>query len=220
MLPFTRDAFFDVFAAYNTAIWPAAVAAYPLGLVAVLLARRSTEDASRVIAAILALMWGWVGIIYQGHYFSQINPIAWIFAAAFLAQAALFGFHAAVGNLRFSPPSHVHAVAGGLLIAYAMLAYPLIGLLAGESYPRLPLFGVTPCPLLIFTFGMMIWADHVRWWLWIVPLIWTLIGGSAAMLLSVPQDWALPLSAALTMGILGLARPTKPQSSPRLRSRP
>jgi hypothetical protein len=208
MLPFTRDAFFDVFAAYNAAIWPVAVAAYPLALVAMLFAWRSTENASRAVAAVLALMWGWVGTVYHGLYFSQINPIAWIFAAAFLAQAALFGI-AAVGSFRFSPRSRVHAAAGGLLIAYAMIAYPLIGVLAGESYPRLPLFGVTPCPLLIFTFGMMLWADHVWWWFWIVPLIWTVIGGSAAVLLLVPQDWALPLSAVLTMAILGSTRQSK-----------
>jgi hypothetical protein len=208
MLPFTRDAFFDVFAAYNAAIWPVAVAAYPLALVAVLFAWRTTKKASRIVAAVLALMWGWAGIVYHGLYFSQINPIAWIFAAVFLAQAALYGI-AAVGSLRFSPRSRVHAVAGGLLIAYAMIAYPLIGILAGESYPRLPLFGVTPCPLLIFTFGMMLWADHVRWWFWIVPLFWTVIGGSAAVLLLVPQDWALPLSAVLTMAILGITRQSK-----------
>jgi hypothetical protein len=35
------------------------------------------------------------------------------------------------------------------------------------------------------------------------------IGGSAAVLLLVPQDWALPLSAVLTMAILGITRQSK-----------
>jgi len=32
-------------------------------------------------------------------------------------------------------------------------------------------------------------------WLRIVPLLWALIGGSASLLLSVPQDAALPVAA-------------------------
>jgi hypothetical protein len=85
-----------------------------------------------------------------------------------------------------------------------MVAYPLIGLLLGERYPAMPLFGVAPCPLLIFTFGLMVWAACARWWLWIVPLIWSLIGGSATILLSVPQDWALPIAAAAALLIISL----------------
>lgn len=85
------------------------------------------------------------------------------------------------------------------MVAYAMLAYPLIGLLSGERLAELPLFGVSPCPLLILTFAPMILATQVPWWLWIVPLLWSAIGGSAAVLLAVPQDWALPVSAVAAL---------------------
>ena len=34
-----------------------------------------------------------------------------------------------------------------------MLLFLLIGMAAGETYPAMPFFVVTPCPLLIFTFG-------------------------------------------------------------------
>lgn len=142
----------------------------------------------------------WVGLVYQGLYFSQINPVARAFAAIFLLQALLFAILAAIGRgLEFGPRNRVRALAGAVLIVYAMVAYPLIGLLVGERYPAMPLFGVTPCPLLIFTFGLMIWASCARWWLWIVPLLWSFVGGSAILLLSVPQDWALPISAAAVL---------------------
>ena len=98
------------------------------------------------------------------------------------------------------------------MVAYAMIAYPIIGLAVGESYLAMPLFGVTPCPLLIFTFGLMLWAACAQWWLWIVPLLWSLIGGSAAVLLSVPQDWALPISAVLSLLIIGFDRSNTPSS--------
>lgn len=200
MLPFTREQFFEVFAAYNSANWPAVIAAYPLALVALVTAWRRTPRAGRWVAAVIALMWAWVGLVYQGLYFSRINPVARAFAAAFLLQALLFAIHAAIGRgFEFGQRSRLRAVTGVVLIFYAVVAYPLIGLLVGERFPAMPLFGVAPCPLLIFTFGLMIWASCVRWWLWIVPLIWSVVGGSAVLVLSVPQDWALPIAAVAVL---------------------
>lgn len=211
MLPFTREQFFEVFAAYNAANWPTAILAYPLALVALIFAWRGTSNAGRVVGAILALMWGWVGLVYHGLNFGQVNPIARAFAAAFLVQAALFAIPIArVRSMEFGPRSPLRAFAGAVMAIYAMVAYPLIGLAVGERYPAMPLFGVAPCPLLIFTFGLMLWDVRARWWLWIVPLLWSVIGGSAAILLSIPQDWALPMSAALSLFIIGFDRPKSP----------
>lgn len=210
MLPFTRDEFFGVFAAYNAASWPAAIVAYPLALTALAFAWRGTPRSGRVVAAVLALMWGWVGIVYQGLFFAPVNPAARAFAAAFVVQAALFAWHAWSGRgLDYGPRSRLRTVAGAAMIFYALLLYPLIGLAAGERYPAMPFFGVTPCPLLIFTFGLLLWACRARWWLWIVPLAWAAIGGSAAVLLSVPQDWALPVAAVASLVVLWLERPAR-----------
>lgn len=196
MLPFTREQFFEVFAAYNAANWPAVVAAYPLALVAVAAAWRGGPRARRWLGPIMALMWAWVGLAYHGLYFSPINPVARIFAGGFLLQAALFAAHAVFGGgLAFEQRNRARSWGGAVLVFYAMVAYPLIGLAAGERYPAMPLFGVAPCPLLIFTFGLLLWASRARWWLWVVPLLWSVIGGSAALVLSVPQDWALPAAA-------------------------
>lgn len=208
MLPFTREQFFEVFAAYSAANWPAAVAAYPLAVIALVFAWRGTPAAGRIVAGVLALMWGWVGIVYQGLFFASINQTARIFAVAFVIQAGLFGLHAwSRLGLEFGARSRVRAFAGGAMVLYALILYPIIGLVAGERYPAMPLFGVTPCPLLIFTFGLMLWSSCARWWLWIVPLLWAVIGGSAALLPSVPQDWALPLSAIVALSIVLVDRP-------------
>lgn len=210
MLPFTREEFFGVFAAYNAATWPAAIIAYPLALIALLLTWRESPQAARASATVLALMWAWVGLVYQGLYFASINPIASAFAVAFLLQAGLFAYHAWTRHgLEHGPRSRLRTGVGGTMIVYALLLYPLIGLVTGERYPAMPLFGVAPCPLLIFTFGLMLWAACARWWLWIIPLLWAVIGGSAAVLLSVPQDWALPVSALLALLIIWLERPNR-----------
>jgi hypothetical protein len=205
MIPFTRDQFFAIFAAYNSAVWPAAILAYPLALVMLALALRGGRSNARIIAASLALLWAFVGIAYHGLFFSRINLAAPLFAAAFVVQGLLFATAAASGSgIEFGRRTRLRSAVGLGLILYAMVAYPLIGLIAGERYPAMPLFGVAPCPLLIFTFGLFVLASRVRWWLWVVPLLWSLVGASAFYRLAVPQDLALPV-AALAAILLGAA---------------
>lgn len=200
MLPFTREQFLDLFATYNSANEAATVAAYPLALCAITIAWRGSPNAVRWVGAILALMWGWVGAVYHGLYFSQINPLAPMFSAAFVAQALLFVFASVRSEgLAFHRRSRGRSVIGAVFVVYAGIAYPAIGLLSGDGYPAMPLFGVAPCPLLIFTFGIFLLANRTSWWLWIVPILWSIVGGSAAILLSVQQDWALPISALLAL---------------------
>jgi hypothetical protein len=200
MLPFTREQFFEVFVAYNADTWPAALMIYPLALGALVAAWRSGSRAGFWVGVVLAVMWAWVGLVYHGVYFSRINPAAPAFAVAFLLQALFFGLAALRGRgLTFATRSRQSSVVGAVLIGYAMVAYPLIGLLTGEHHPAVPLFGVAPCPLVIFTFGLLVWASSARWWLWIVPILWVLIGGSAFFTLSIPQDAALPVAAAAAL---------------------
>ena len=70
-------------------------------------------------------------------------------------------------------------------------------------YPEMPMFGVTPCPVTIFTFGMLLLTTRPpSRWLLVIPFIWSLIGGSAAVLLGVPQDWALLASGLIAIPLI------------------
>lgn len=206
VLPFSGDQFFAVFAAYNEATWPAPVLAYAIGLAAAaipLLARRQPLPASaHVLAAwALALMWAWTGVAYHGWFFSEINPIAIAFAALFVIQSAILA--TAARTIRFRTPNLTDTVIGNLFVVYSLGLYPLIGSWTGHTYPAAPVFGVTPCPVTIFTFGLLLQTERRQppWALIAIPLIWSLVGGSAAFLLGVVQDWVLLLS-----GIVVLAR--------------
>jgi hypothetical protein len=67
------------------------------------------------------------------------------------------------------------------------------------------MFGITPCPVTLFTLGMLLLTvDPVPRWLLIVPVSWSLIGGSAALLLGIPQDWPLLLSGIVTLAFVVL----------------
>jgi hypothetical protein len=209
MLPFTTEQFFAVFAAYNGAVWPASIAAYVLGAAAVVLAMRGGSVNSRIVAAILALMWAWTGVAYHMGFFSAINRAAWIFGALFAAEALLLLYYGAYRNrLNFGAAFNLRSGAGYLLIGYAAIAYPLIGIALGHDYMELPQFGVTPCPVALFTFGLILLArGPIPWPVLVIPVLWSLIGGSAAILLNVPQDWALLVSGLATLALLVLAKP-------------
>lgn len=196
-LPFTRGAFFDAFGAYNTALGPAALALWVI-TVAVLAAAwaRPGRAADRVVTLLLALHWAWSALAYHAAFFAPINPAAWLFAALFLTQAVLLARAGlARRDLRLSQPPSRWSAIGALVILYA-LAYPALALAGGLTLPRAPTFGV-PCPTAILTLGVLLAADRAPRALVVAPLIWALVGGSAARLLDVPADFMLLAAAGL-----------------------
>ena len=204
MLPFTREEFFGVFAAYNEAIWPAQLAAYALGLVAVAVLFLPVLRSDRIVAAILAVMWAWTGVAYHAVYFAPINEAAYAFAAFFVGQGVLFAYVGVLkGELRFGFRPGVGSWIGVVFLAYAAVIYPLIGIATGHTYPAMPMFGVTPCPVTIFTFGfLLLTTQPFSRWLLVIPFLWSLIGGSAAFLLGVPQDFLLLASGIISVPII------------------
>jgi hypothetical protein len=202
-VPFTRDEFFDVFRQYNEAVWPMQWVLYASALVAlagILLRRR---DSRRAVSLILAALWAWMAIAYHLVFFATINRSAIVFGGLFLIQAGLFGWLGAVGGkLRFRPRIDFAASAGVVLIGYGLVVYPLLNRFSAHPYPESPTFGL-PCPTTIFTFGMLCFLERsFPRSILVVPLIWSVIGGSAAFLLGVPQDLALLVAGVASLGLL------------------
>jgi hypothetical protein len=204
VLPFTREQFFDVLVRYNAGVWPAQIVAYVLGIAMVVLVFMPTTGRNRLIALGLAAMWAWTGIAYHWGYFAAINKAAPVFAALFVLQALLLLYFGVIREgVKFRPSRGPRAWVGWTLVGYAAVLYPLIGLWLEHSLEGVPMFGVTPCPVTIFTLGLLLLAAPMPRWLLAIPFIWSLVGGSAAFLLGVPQDWVLLASgvAALWMAL-------------------
>ena len=155
--------------------------------------------AGRVAGGVLALFWLWDGIAYHLLFFSKINSAAYIFGAGFILQGLLFFAYGAVSDrlaLRFE--RGWRGVLGLALIIYAALVYEVVGHLSGHGWPRAPLFGVAPCPTVIFTFGMLLLSIRpVPVFLVAIPLVWAGIGSTAAILLGVPEDLGLVVSGLI-----------------------
>jgi hypothetical protein len=203
-LPFTREQFFDLFADYNGALWPAAIALWAASAAICALRLSTRRPGDRWVSALLVGHWAWSALAYHAAFFTRINRAAWLFAALFLGQAVLL-FRAGVvqRRLSFAPWGTAWAPVAWVLIGYS-LAYPAINAIDQRSWLRIPTFGV-PCPTTIFTAGVLMLATPRSWGLATVPVIWSAIGGSAAFLLGVPADFALPI-AGMALAIFSLRR--------------
>jgi hypothetical protein len=202
-LPFTREQFFDVFAAYNATLWPGVLALWIASVfVAVLLFARSHRASDRVVGTLLAVHWAWSALAYHVAFFTSINPAAWLFAALFLVEAVLFLWWGTIrGSLRFAAESSAWAPIAWVLIGYSLI-YPAINAVQHATFSRIPTFGV-PCPTTIFTAGLLMLAMPRSWALSIIPIVWSAIGGSAASLLGVRADYALPVAGlALVLSLI------------------
>jgi hypothetical protein len=192
-VPFTTEQFLTVFVSYNRAVWPMQIFSYVLGALVIVFTMVKTGYARRIVMSVLAFFWIWMGVVYHIRFFSHINRAAYVFGGLFIVQAIIFSLFGTVREkMHFSFRQNLYGLTGALFILYAMVVYPLLGNALGHGYPKAPMFGVAPCPTTIFTFGILLWADRkVPIYFLIIPLIWSIIGFSAAISLGIREDIGL-----------------------------
>ncbi len=151
-----------------------------------------------MVFSILSFLWLWMGMAYHILFFSAINNAAYIFGIVFMVQGILFLYHGVVKqNLTIKFTTRVTGITGLMLIAYALVFYPLLSLAGGRIYPGMPTFGV-PCPTTILTLGILMFsAKRIPWYIAVIPLLWSVIGFSAAVHLSVKEDFGLFIAGVL-----------------------
>ena len=186
------------------AIWPVQIAAYVLGLLVLALVFKPSVSGSRVVGAILAIFWLGNGIAYHWLHFTPINFAAPVFAVLFVIEALILWWRFTVqGDLTFEFRRDVASAAGVTFMIFAMVIYPLLGMASGHSWPQAAMFGVAPTPMVIFTFGTLLLATpRVPVTPMVIPVLWALIGGSAAWFLDIPEDICLPLSGLVALILL------------------
>jgi hypothetical protein len=167
-------------------------------LAAVMMAVKPKAVCDEIPSGLLGFFWLWTGVVYHLIFFTEINPAAYIFGAAFVFQGFLFlyeGFLKKRLNFRFE--LNLYGILGALFIVYALIIYPLIGFAFGRIYPASPTFGA-PCPMVIFTFGLLMWTDKkLAWHLLIIPVLWAFIATSAAVSFGVKEDFGLLIAGTI-----------------------
>jgi hypothetical protein len=133
--------------------------------------------------------------------------VAWVnglWVAAFILEGILLLVSGVVRHdLVIRPRSDLPSVLGGVLIGYALIAYPLLGMLGGHPLATLPVFGLSPCATVIFYFGLLLWAwPPVPLYLLLVPLAWALSAAPGAMATGVVSAFALIPAGVITAVVI------------------
>ena len=174
-MPFTLEMLLDYFALYNESIWPLQWVGLALGLLTLAPLLWPGKAWDRVVTAVLASLWLWVGLVF---WRGAAVDMAMLYAPTilFALQGALFLYALARDCIAYEPEGPVYAGVGIAFIAYALAGYPLLGLLVGHLYPHTALSPLFPCPATILTLGTFLLARRVPRDLLIIPILWAISG--------------------------------------------
>lgn len=203
-LPFTTEQFFDVFMTYNLAVWPAQYILLFTALLIIFYILKKVNNSDLYVSLGLVFLWLWMGIVYQISFFTAINKAAYIFGALFIIQGLLFYYHGVhKKKMLFAFQKNLTGLIAIIFFLYALIFYPLLGYAFGHTYPYNPTFGL-PCPTTIFTFGVLLLLVKPQKILFIIPLIWSVIGFTAALKLGVYEDIGLLVAGLLSFAVIFL----------------
>lgn len=204
----------NLFADHTPDVWPVHLLAVVLALVAiVLVVRRPGIVADRVVTVLLASLWVWLALVFFGRQAAQLDPLlSAAYGALFLVQAGLFVRAGIVRReLRFRAADGLVGRIGWAALAYALVVYPVLGIILGHGFPEAPLFGIAPCPTVIATFGLLLLAaPPLPKRLLIIPTIWAVLAPLAAVGHGYPEDIGLVVVAVVAWLGMVVHRPPAP----------
>ena len=208
-LLFSPRTYYRLIERHNLALWPAQLAALALGAVIAGLLGRSTRERGRAIAAILAVLWAWVGWTFVAARYATINWAASYFAWLFVAEVLLLGWlGVARAELRFGWRRDPAGLAGGALFVGAVALYPLLAPVLERGWTRTELFGIAPDPTVLGTLGLLLMSEgspRPRRALLAAPLVWCLLSGATLWAMEAPEKWIV-LPAAVLVPAISSAR--------------
>ena len=158
---------------------------------------------SPLICALAAAYFAWIGI----GYFAWLSPgigLSGVWAAVFTLQAVLLVVAGiARRDLVIRPRWDLSSGLGAVFIAYALIGYPLVGVLGGHALRVVPVFGVSPCATVTFFFGLLLWAvPPAPKYLLLMPLAWALNAAPPNMATGVVVDYGMLVAAVITTGLI------------------
>ena len=210
MIPMTSEVMFSLYGSHNEGTWPAVAVGYLLCIAALVMAFRPFPGSSRVIAAILAAFWLWNGIVFHIGFFAPLNWGALIFGAFFALQGVLLAWIGLAQDRLDIRLTGTWRDPGDLALLAVAFVYPYLDLLFGHRWPQMQMPGTLPAPTVLATLAFLLMArgSGARI-LAIIPLLWALVGGAAALSLGIWQDVLMAALAIAAVALLFLSRPTE-----------
>ena len=202
-LLFSPETYYRLFELHTNAVWPAHLVAAAVGLAILALILLQPSFAGRAIGVLLAAAWLFVAWSFLATRYAGINWASVYFAWAFVAQALLLLLSAgAPKRLTIAAPGTTPVGKIGIgLVAFALLAYPFVGALAGRKWSEAELFGIAPDPTVLLTLGALLTARRMRWELLVIPVLWCVVTGATLWVLDDPAALIMPVAAVLTLAL-------------------
>lgn len=175
-MQFTEAILLGGFAKYNNANWPMQIVAYLLVFIVLFFAIKRTRHSDRLIAAVLAFFWLWIGLRFWLPFSANMPPF-YAVAALFIIQGALFLVEVIKPSISYRISTDIYSLTGIVLILYAMVGFPVGAYLVGHIYPQMGMVGMFPCPTVLFTCGLLLCTNSkVQKYMLIIPLLWGFAG--------------------------------------------
>ncbi|SCZ62749.1 DUF6064 family protein [Thiohalomonas denitrificans] len=179
LLMFTPEVYFRLFERYNGMLWPGHLVALSVAIWMFVVTRDSGLRQSRWIAGVLGAAWLFIAWAFFFRYYAEIFLAAPWFAVGFALQGLLLITAGTLGRLRFAWGTDAVGGVGAMLLFYAAVGHPLIGILSGREWEAIELFLLTPDPTAIGTLGLLLMiSGRSTWMLALGPLLWCVISGA------------------------------------------
>lgn len=199
-LKFSFDEFMTMLVDYNETIWPLQIVVYVVTFATLVMMFMQFRPAGKIFAAWLGVLWIWVGVVFNLMYFSKLTQGAIVFGVIFLIQAVLFLYGGFVRNdMSFRFNAGWRGLTGLVIMLYALIGYPALEYVWGRGYPEILPFGLAPCPLTVFTLGLLLLSVRkLPGYLVILPVLYS-FGGIVPVSLGIKEDIGLIISGLLVL---------------------
>ena len=197
---FSFDEFMAMLADYNDAIWPLQIIVYLVTVSILVMIFLQVRHSGKILTAWLGMLWIWVGIVFNLIYFSKVTQGGIVFGIIFVLQGMILLYSGFAGNdLSFRLNSGWKAMTGLIIMLYALIGYPALEYAWGRGYPEILPFGLAPCPLTVFTLGIVLLSvSKIPGYVVIIPVIYS-FGGIIPVSLGIKEDIGLIISGLLVL---------------------
>lgn len=183
-LMFSPRTYWRLVELYNLDGWPLHLAALLAGFIALALAASRKAAALRVMVALLAAAWLWVGWAFHWQRYATINWAAQYAAVAFALQALLLLAVGLRGGAAALTPGPGMRGFGWALAAAGLAAYPFMAWMTGRPWLQAEVFGMAPEPTALATVGLLLISpvagQRARLLLCAIPCV-SLLAGAATL---------------------------------------
>jgi hypothetical protein len=203
-IPFSRGIYRRLFELYNARYWPAVAIGLGVGLAALRLCGGRGCSRPGLLLAAFGCCWIWIAWAFFSAAYAELNWAGPYVGGAFALNGLLL--LAASASARPRPPSTGRDIGDpigyGLLVAGVVL-WPAALLAFGRDWRGLELFGTSPEPTVLATFGLLlllrprgVWAPAL------IPGLWSLLAAVTLRVIDEPLWPVLPAGAAAFVAVL------------------